>query len=705
MTLPDAPLRLLLIEDDEDDFLIIRDLLGEAGNLHYVLDWADSFERGRCAIDSGVHDLYLIDNRLGTDSGLELVRHAIARNMHQPLILLTGQDDSELDARALELGASDYLVKGQFDGRLLGRSIRYALERASARERLGRSDNRAALLQRCLEASYNGVLIVDAQAADQPIIYANPAFERITGYREEEVLGRNCRFLQGSETRQPAIGEIRRSLAEHREVHVVLRNFRKDGSPFWNDLYIAPVPDERGVVTHYVGVQNDISERKRFESELAYNASHDVLTGLPNRSLLEDRLLQGCQIARRYSRELAVMLIDLDGFKPINDTLGHAVGDKVLVEVAQRMGAQIRPGDTLARLGGDEFVVLLPDLAHGEDVLLVAERLIRSISRPYRLNELELHVTASIGITLSDGEIEQPMKLIQQADLAMYQAKQHGRNNYQWYTEHLNQEVSERMTLRNELQKAIEGMSFELHYQPQIDARSGAVIGSEALLRWPHAERGLISPLRFIPVAEDTGQIIPISQWVLDTACRHNRQLLDCGLARGAISVNISAVHFLRSNFIETVRRALDSSGLPASLLELEITESVLLKNAERAIYLLHELKKIGVGLALDDFGTGYSSLSYLKDLPIDKVKIDRSFVQELISDPRDAAITQGIISMAHHLNLKVVAEGVESAEQAAFLNRNQCDAFQGFLYARPMPFAELEGYLQRQAQLELAGH
>ncbi|HEY8332145.1 MAG TPA: EAL domain-containing protein [Pseudomonas sp.] len=705
MTLPDAPLRLLLIEDDEDDFLIIRDLLGEAGNLHYVLDWADSFERGRCAIDSGVHDLYLIDNRLGTDSGLELVRHAIARNMHQPLILLTGRDDSELDARALELGASDYLVKGQFDGRLLGRSIRYALERASARERLGRSDNRAALLQRCLEASYNGVLIVDAQAADQPIIYANPAFERITGYREEEVLGRNCRFLQGGETRQPAIGEIRRSLAEHREVHVVLRNFRKDGSPFWNDLYIAPVPDERGVVTHYVGVQNDISERKRFESELAYNASHDVLTGLPNRSLLEDRLLQGCQIARRYSRELAVMLIDLDGFKPINDTLGHAVGDKVLVEVAQRMGAQIRPGDTLARLGGDEFVVLLPDLAHGEDVLLVAERLIRSISRPYRLNELELHVTASIGITLSDGEIEQPMKLIQQADLAMYQAKQHGRNNYQWYTEHLNQEVSERMTLRNELQKAIESMSFELHYQPQIDAHSGAVIGSEALLRWPHAERGLISPLRFIPVAEDTGQIIPISQWVLDTACRHNRQLLDRGLARGAISVNISAVHFLRSNFIETVRRALDSSGLPASLLELEITESVLLKNAERAIYLLHELKKIGVGLALDDFGTGYSSLSYLKDLPIDKVKIDRSFVQELISDPRDAAITQGIISMAHHLNLKVVAEGVESAEQAAFLNRNQCDAFQGFLYARPMPFAELEGYLQRQAQLEMAGH
>lgn len=702
MSHAERPLHLLLIEDDEDDFLIIRDLLRQAG-LNYVLDWVDSFERGLAALDAATHDLYLIDYRLGADSGLELVRHAFEHGMPQPLILLTGQDDSELDARALELGAADYLVKGQFDGRLLGRSIRYALERASASERLNLSATRASLLQRCLEASYNGVLIADAQAPDQPIIYVNPAFERITGYTEEEVLGRNCRFLQGSQTYQPAVDEIRRSLAEQREVHVVLRNFRKDGSAFWNDLYIAPVPDERGVVTHFIGVQNDISERKRFESELAYNASHDVLTGLPNRSLLEDRLLQGCQIARRYTRELAVMLIDLDGFKPINDTLGHAVGDRILVEVAQRMSEQIRPGDTLARLGGDEFVVVLPDLAHGEDALLVAERLIHSIARPYHFNELELHVTASIGITLSDGEVDQPMKLIQEADLAMYQAKQLGRNNYQWYTEHLNQEVSERMTLRNELQKAIESMSFELHYQPQIDARSGALLGWEALLRWPHEERGLISPMRFIPVAEDTGQIIPISHWVLDTACRQSRQLLERGLPSGVVSVNISAVHFLRHNFVDTVRRALERSGLPAHLLELEITESVLLKDAERAIQLLHELKALGVGIALDDFGTGYSSLSYLKDLPIDKVKIDRSFVHELITDARDAAITQGIISMAHHLDLRVVAEGVETAEQAEFLVRSQCDAFQGFLYAMPMTFEELQRYLQERQQAQPA--
>ncbi|SDS28263.1 putative bifunctional diguanylate cyclase/phosphodiesterase [Pseudomonas oryzae] len=697
MSQPARPLRLLLIEDDEREFLIIRGLLREAGITHYELDWVNSFAQGLAALDNPVHDLFLIDYRLGDDSGLELLRHACARQLPQPLILLSRAEDGDLGSQAIAIGAADHLIKGEFDGRQLGRSIRYALERARGSGEPRGSNNRATLLQRCLEASYNGVVIADAQSPDYPVIYVNPAFERITGYSPSEVIGRNVRFLQGRETQQPGLDAIRRSLARQREAHVVLRNFRKDGSAFWNDLYIAPVPDERGVVTHYIGVQNDISERKRFESELAYNASHDVLTGLPNRSLLEDRLQQGCQIARRYSRELAVMLIDLDGFKPINDTLGHAVGDKVLVEVAQRMNEEIRPGDTLARLGGDEFVVLLPDLAHGEDALLVAERLIRSIARPYRFNELELHVTASIGITLSDGDIEQPMKLIQEADLAMYQAKQHGRNNYQWYTEHLNQEVSERMTLRNELQKTIGSMSFELHYQPQVDARRNAVIGSEALLRWRHPERGMISPMRFIPVAEDTGQIIPISQWVLDTACRHNRELLDRQLVHGPISVNISAVHFLRSNFVETVQRALEESGLPAPLLELEITESVLLKDAERAIRLLHELKELGVGLALDDFGTGYSSLSYLKDLPIDKVKIDRSFIQDLIRDPRDAAITQGIISMAHHLDLLVVAEGVETPEQAEFLTRSQCDVFQGHLYSRPMPFTDLEHYLQER--------
>jgi diguanylate cyclase (GGDEF)-like protein/PAS domain S-box-containing protein len=561
------------------------------------------------------------------------------------------------------------------------------------------ADKQLRVLQRSLEASYNGAIICDALADNLPIIYVNPAFERITGYSAAEALGQNCRFLQGQEHDQVGINEIRQGLAEQRDSHVVLRNFRKDGTPFWNDLYIAPVPNENGKITHFIGVLNDISEQRRYETELAYNASHDVLTGLPNRSLLEDRLKQGCQISQRYSRSLAVMFIDLDGFKPINDSMGHGVGDQILIEVARRMNQQVRPGDTVARLGGDEFVVILPDLAREEDVLLVVDRVIESIARPYKIAKIELRITASIGITLSDGSVEDPMLLIQQADLAMFKAKQQGRNNYQWYTEDLNLKVSERVTLRNALQKAIEAEAFELYYQPQIDGRSGRIIGYEALLRWQHAEHGFISPAQFVPLAEDTGQIIPLSEWVLSTACQTARKLIDQGYRDGVMAVNVSPVQFQRSNFVETVQAALDKAGLPADHLELEITETVLLDNAERAIFTLHALKSLGVRIAIDDFGTGFSSLNYLKRLPVDKVKIDRSFVQEVISDSNDAAITQGIISMAHHLKLKVIAEGVETEPQFAFLKKSHCDEFQGFYFAKPMPLDKLDAFLRQQGE------
>jgi diguanylate cyclase (GGDEF)-like protein/PAS domain S-box-containing protein len=915
-------LRLLLIEDDEDDYLITRDLLGDAKQLRYQLDWVSHYDQALETVRRHEHDLYLVDYRLGAESGLDLIAAAQAENVQTPFILLTGQGDDELDAYAIDMGASDYLVKGQFDGRSLARSIRYALSRAQSRSALSDSQSRyrllfdanpqpmyvfhreslaflavnqkmvnvygysqeefagmtvldirpadersrlltasgqlieasplaedrpwvhslkggrqmlvevtwseidfnglpaylalvkdvteqvrsqeqaqrkdqafrqlltdsrdamlvmdadssvryanpaaeqllgekfaqlqkhhldlqlapgqlrecrlplangrtldaevqcsqsewdgeqmhllslrdigariesekqLRLLRRSLEASYNGALICDAQASDLPIIYANPAFERITGYSAAEVLGLNCRFLQGDERDQPGLNDIRQGLKENRETHVVLRNFRKDGTAFWNALYIAPVPDEQGKITHFIGIQNDISEQKHFEAQLAYNASHDVLTGLPNRSLLEDRLIQGCQISLRYQRSLAVMFIDLDGFKPINDSMGHSAGDQILVEVARRMNQQVRPGDTVARLGGDEFIIILPDLAREEDTLLVADRIIASIAQPYKVAGIEMHITASIGITLSDGTTEEPMVLIQQADLAMYKAKQQGRNNYQWYTQDLNQRVNERVTLRNELQKAIEAEAFQLYYQPQIDGRSGRVVGYEALLRWQHSELGFISPAQFVPVAEDTGQIIPLSEWVLNTACREARALLDKGWSGSVMAVNISPIQFQRSGFVDTVRAVLEETGLPPELLELELTESVLLDNAERAIFVLHALKDLGVSLAIDDFGTGFSSLNYLKRLPIDKIKIDRSFVQEVISDSTDAAISLGIISMAHHLKLKVVAEGVETEPQYAFLKKNHCNEFQGFYFAKPMPLPLLEEFLRAQ--------
>ena len=552
------------------------------------------------------------------------------------------------------------------------------------------------LFKQSVESSYNGIVIVDALVEGQPITYVNAGFERITGYSSDEVVGRNCRFLQGSEVVQPGLKIVRDGLAKNTEIHSVIRNFRKDGSPFWNDLYISPLLDDEGLITHYVGVQNDISEERRFQDELSFNASHDALTGLPNRTLLQDRLNQSWQLARRHKRCIAVMFIDLDGFKQINDANGHHLGDLVLMDVADRLLEQVRAGDTVARIGGDEFVVLLPDVTEEKDVIVFVERILAAISKPYLVEGATFHSSASIGITLGDGSVEEPMELIQQADMAMYKAKQEGRNNYQWFTNDLSQHARGRADLRGELQHAIENENFMLYYQPQVESSSGLVVGMEALIRWKHSTRGFIAPMEFISLAEESGQIIPISLWVLDTACRHIRLLSDQGISTLSVAVNISPIHFRRNDFLESITDALDRYDLKPEQLELEITESVLLNHTESTIETLQELRVLGIGVALDDFGTGYSSLSYLKRLPISKVKIDRCFITDIISDSNDAAITQGIISMAHHLSLKVVAEGVEDKSQDAFLREANCDQLQGYYLARPMPFEELQLFLQK---------
>jgi diguanylate cyclase (GGDEF)-like protein/PAS domain S-box-containing protein len=550
-------------------------------------------------------------------------------------------------------------------------------------------ESRLRTLERSVEASVNGVVIADAMQPGLPIVYANQAFTQMTGYEQAEILGRNCRFLQGEETDPEVVEKIRQRLSEQRDVHVTLRNYRKDGSLFWNDLYIAPVRNPDGQLTHFVGVQHDISKHKAFEARLAYHATHDDLTQLPNRSLFEETLSDAFTKAQAQYQRVAVLFVDLDDFKPINDNLGHAVGDRVLEEVAQRLLGAVDEQHLVARLGGDEFVILHPRVQDEVDVVEVAERLLAALSRPYYIEEHELYLTASVGIAISEEALLEPQMLIQQADMAMYKAKQRGRNAYQWFSAAFNDTASERLVLRNELQEAIENQAFELYYQPLLD-RNGQLVGVEALLRWPHPTKGFISPARFIPLAEATGQIMPISEWVLNRACDDMQALAQQGLGEVSVAVNVSPLQFQRSNFLATLHQTLADTGLPPKQLALEITEGILMENTEVAIDTLRALRNMDVRVSIDDFGTGFSSLNYLKHLPVNTVKIDRSFIHELHQSEADSAIVKGIISMAHHLGLNVVAEGVETSEQHHQLLDYHCDAFQGFGLARPMPLASL---------------
>ena len=538
------------------------------------------------------------------------------------------------------------------------------------------------------------VAIADAKHADLPLIYVNAAFEALTGYHAEEILGRNCRFLQGADTDQAELQVLRRALREHKPMRMTLRNYRKDGESFWNELSINPLFDEDGELLYFMAVARDATREARLSDELAHYASHDPLTGLPNRALLEERLRQSVELSRRYQRELAVVYLDIDGFKPINDHFGHHFGDRLLQLLAKRLEVMIRPGDTLARVESDEFAIVLSDLGSATDAAEVIERVLAEVALPMTVNGIEIQLSASFGVTLCSAEVTDPMVLIQQADLAMYQAKQRGRNNYQWYSDEFNSSVARFIAIRNQLQKAIEQGQFTLHYQPKFDLANGRCTGVEALARWEHPTMGQVAPSEFIPVAEKTGFIIPFTEWVIRQASHDFQIMLKVEPDLPSISVNISPLHFLRKNFVESITGLLDELGMLPHHLDIEITESVLLEDPEASVVKMQALKAFGVNLSLDDFGTGFSSLSYLKRLPIDKLKIDRSFVADLAHNKSDAAIIQGIISMAHHLNMGVIAEGIETKAQYSFLRRALCDEMQGYYRAMPMPLTEVCGFL-----------
>ena len=476
----------------------------------------------------------------------------------------------------------------------------------------------------------------------------------------------------------------------------------KSGDYLVAEFHVTPLVKD-GAIQGLLGVARDITERKRAESTIRQLAYHDALTSLPNRTLFEDRLRVALAQAHRSGDMLAVMFLDLDHFKIVNDTLGHGDGDKLLRSVAEDLSRLVREGDTVARVGGDEFTLLLPGIGSTRDAMEVAERILECLKLPRMLGGHEFQVTTSIGITVYPADGADVETLLRNADTAMYRAKESGRDTCQLYSPGMNATILERLALENDLRHALERNELEVYYQPIVNVQSGEITGAEALVRWHHPTRGLVSPDDFIPVAEESGAIVPIGQWIFAEACRRAQEWRSSGLGMLRVSVNLSARQLQQEDLVTQLAAILAETGLPLDLLQIEITEGAVMKNVDFIIETLTELRKMGIRLAVDDFGTGYSSLSYLKRFPIDSVKIDRSFVRDLATDPNDAAIVTTIIAMARSLNLKVIAEGVETVDQLDFLRRRGCDDFQGYLVSPPIPAKAFQRLLMRSRRTKPA--
>lgn len=546
-------------------------------------------------------------------------------------------------------------------------------------------------LSRAVEQSANAVVITNAKG---DIEYVNPKFCEITGYLREEVMGHNPRLLKSGEMAPEVYRNLWDALLAGKEWFGEFRNRKKDGELYWCLQSISPVKDERGGVTHFVAISEDISGRKLAESTIRHLAYYDHLTGLPNRRLFRDRLDQAAATARRSGHLLALLYLDVDRMKHVNDTLGHAAGDTLLKAVAGRILDVVREEDTVARLEGDEFAILLSEIRTAENSARVAEKLAQALKLPFRVMERDLYVTASVGISLYPQDTEDLDTLNQNADIALHRAKELG-DRFSFFTAGMNAVTLQHLNLENSLRRALERDEFLLHFQPQVNMANGQISGAEALIRWRHPELGLLPPARFIPLAEETGLIVPIGEWVLRKTCAQIQAWRAEGLPPLRVAVNLSARQFREKQLFKTITAILEETGLPPELLELELTESIVMEHSEEALATLRQLSAMGLILAIDDFGTGYSSLSYLKRMPIQILKIDQSFVRDISADPDDRAIVSAIVALAHVLKLKVVAEGVETREQMEYLRAVECDSMQGFLYSHPVEAGVLRGMLK----------
>ncbi len=936
------PIKLLLVDDDEDDYIITKELLSEVENVKYEITWIPSYHKALEIIPENLFDVCLFDYRLGINTGIELLQETNKLRLKAPVIILTGQSDKSIDMEAMKAGASDYLVKGQMSAPLLERSIRYAIEQQRNLETLRRNqelfmegpvtvfkwiaspgwpveyvssnisqfyyfpadfidksisytsiihhedldrvinevdrysddgyfsfeqdyriinkngeprwiydftiiirDNKglpthyygyilditerkmaeSALKEseekyrKLIENIQDGIFVVQ----NNMIQYVNDAFAKILGYTTEDLIFQNIYDFIHSDYHQEIedffkkleIGNIKpheleiklnhftkvksvivnmsighfifrgssaqigtiKDITERKKVEETLRlaanvfkntsegimvtdvdgfiesvnpaftvitgysdlealgkrpsilksgrhdvnfyikmweslrskavwqgeiwNRRKDGEIYPQWLNISAIKDSHGKIVNYVGVFSDITKIKLSEQRLNYLAYHDALTGLPNRLLFHDRLQQALSHAQRNKELVAIIFFDLDRFKIINDTLGHAVGDLLLRAVAKRLMNCVREGDTVARLGGDEFIVIVSEIKRPQDAAKVSQKILQSLSSVFSIEGQDLYITASLGIAIYPDDGDNLEHLLKNADTAMYHAKEKGKNTYQFYASMMTTISLERLKLETNLRRALDRREFYILYQPIVDLISGEIIEAEALIYWKSGKK-IIPPTEFISVAEDTGMIIPIGSWVLKTVCEQNKQWQMMGYKPISIAVNLSSRQFQQSDLIKTIDVVLSETQLDAKFLELELTESIIMHDAEMTINTLQMLKTRGIKISIDDFGTGYSSLSYLKKFPIDKLKIDRSFVQDIVENQDDASITKAVIAMGHNLRLQIIAEGVENYEQLKFLYENFCDKGQGYLFSRPVSSEQFEELLKQKNPFQM---
>ena len=688
------PLRVLIVDDSERDSVLLLRLLRKGG---YTLSFrrVDTAASLQEALGEGQWDLVISDYFMPGFSAEKALQICRAKQTDIPFLVVSGAIGEEEAVALMKAGAHDFIRKNNLVRLIpaIERELREAADRRKRRE----AEEKLRQFSFAVEQGPASVIITDRQGS---IEYVNRKFTEVTGYLPAEVIHKNIEILKSEQGSQQEYGKLWQAIIEGEEWRGELYHCKKNGEYFWELISISPVKTPTGAITHFLAIAEDITQRKAIEARTWQQANYDDLTGLPNRNLFMDRLKQMLVEATRDGHRVAVMYLDLDRFKYVNDTLGHDTGDQLLSQAGQRLACCVRESDTVSRLGGDEFTVILRDIASEHAVVVVAEKILEIFLRPFLLNNREAYVGASIGITLFPTDATDPSDLLRNADTAMYQAKEAGRNTYRFFTQAMNEQAEKRVTLENALRVALRNKEFSIVYQPIIDLTSKEIVGAEALLRWRKTGYGLIPPEEFIPVAEETGLIKTIGEWVLESVCAQLKAWSCTPLAFFKVGVNLSSSQCNAGELNALIMKVLEKTGIAGERLTLELTENLLIQDTEEIIAVLNNFRKIGIHISIDDFGTGYSSLNYLRRFPVDILKIDPSFLYDICCNSNHKALCKAIIAMAHALHLEVIAEGVETQEQLDFLRECRCDMAQGFYFSQPLEAEQLAAYARKTNNL-----